>query len=670
MGREVPNWCARGKARFGQLYSGELDLAKGIAGNWKWTFKKLPQVIMDTVNGYRLEFVEYLKDVHINTFHVTFSNGFGIEAEKAQRESLRPFLKKCHQYRIKVIAYLDSVNIFWTSFFQNHPEAKDWLQLDKDGNPNHYGWIKPVPWRYRACLNNPNWIDYQKQVVKLAIDMGFNGIYMDNAYFNKTACYCFCCRNRFREYCKEKLGREYDLPIEPSWSDPVWQSFIEFRYETLKQGLIEYRKYIKSLNPGLVFMFNALGPPTTMHPATDQTMRGIDSYALAKIADILYFELGFTFPRLENGRLISNIESLKYGISASNGKNITEKGYMPGRITLTPGQVKLAVAEALSFSCTFNAYNFTCQEAQPMLEKVEIREALAKYYGFSEKNEDYYVETEVIADVAVLFSRPTQDWYCNDREEHDYPHRRGFDQALIDLHIPFDIIQDELVTEDSLSRYKALILPNVACMSQNQIEQIERFVSKGGGLIATGETSLYDENYEKRENFGLAEVFGIGNREKVSVPKKSEYGEGRVLFFPQSIGKDYWLKQKPEDLELIKEALEWAIKGDISLVTTAPKTIFINLLKQRGRILVHLVNYNRDEKADRMVPVKNIRIQVRVPARVKNVFVISPDFEGKQNLEYDVINKKKDEYVKFAIPYLETYDLVTMELFSKIGVSG
>jgi len=500
--------------------------------------------------------------------------------------------------------------------------------------------------------------------------MGFDGIYFDNAYFNKTACYCSCCRDRFKEYSRKEFGIEYDLPIEPRWSDPVWQSFIEFRYETLKRGLLECKKYMKSLNPELAFMFNALGPPTTMYPATDQTMRGIDTYALAKMTDILYFELGFTFPRLEDNRLISNIESLKYGINAGNGRNIAEKGYMPGRIPLTPTQVKLAVAEALSFSCTFNAYNFTCQEAQPMLEKVEIREALAEYYGFLEKNENYYVETETIADVAVLFSRPTQDWYCNDRGEHDYPERRGFSQTLIDLHIPFDIIQDELVTEDSLSRYKTLILPNVACMSQDEIEQIERFVSKGGGLIATGETSLYDENYKERKGFGLAEVFSISHQERISASKKSEYGEGKVLFFPQSIGKDYWLKQRPEDLESIKEAIGWVIKGDVSLVTTAPRTTFINLLKQRGRILVHLVNYNRDEKTDRMIPVKSTKIQVKVPARVRNVFVISPDFEEKQNLEYDVINKKKDEYVKFTIPYLETYGLVTIELFSEIGVSG
>jgi len=666
MSEKTPEWCARGKVRFGQLYSGVLDLAKGIAGNWEWTLKKLPEVILDTVNGYRPEIVNYLRTAHINTFHITFSNGFGIKAEKVHREHLRPLLEECHQYGIRVIAYLDSVNIFWMSFFRDHPEAKSWLQVDKDGNPIQYGWLKPVRWRYRACLNNPNWIEYQKKVIKLAIDMGFDGIYFDNAYFNKTACYCSYCRDKFKEYSRKKLGKKYNLPVKPNWRDPVWQSFIEFRYETLKQGLLKYRKYIKSLNPELVFMFNALGPPTTMYPATDQTVRGIDTYALAKMADILYFELGFTFPRLENGRLISNIESLKYGINASNGRNIVEKGYMPGRIPLTPTQVKLAVAEALSFSCSFNAYNFTCQESQPMLERVENRGALGEYYGFLERNENYYIETETIADVAVLFSRPTQDWYCNDREEHDYPHRRGFNQALIGLHIPFDIIQDELVTEDILSRYKALILPNVACMSQEQIEQIERFVRQGGGLIATSETSLYDENYKERKGFALAEVFGIPNQERISAPKKSEYGKGRVLFYPQNIGKDYWLGQKVEDLELIRDALNWVIDEEATLAATAPKTTFINLLRQRQRILVHLVNYNIDEKTDRMMPVKNIKIQVKAPIKVRNVFVISPDFEGKQNLEYEIVSKKKDEYVKFTIPQLKIYDVVSIELFNEM----
>ena len=77
---------------------------------------------------------------------------------------------------------------------------------------------------------------------------------------------------------------------------------------------------------------------------------------------------------------------------------------------------------------------------------------------------------------------------------------------------------------------------------------------------------------------------------------------------------------------------------------------------------MHLVNYNRDENSERMIPVKNIKIQAKVPVRVRNVFLISPDFKAKQNLEYEIMDKEEDQYVKFTIPYLETYNLVIIKL--------
>jgi len=79
---KVSDWCKRGKVRFSQLYSGQLDLAKGITGKWEWLIGKLQQVISDTVNGYGPEVVDKLREAHINTFHVTFSNGFGIKGRK------------------------------------------------------------------------------------------------------------------------------------------------------------------------------------------------------------------------------------------------------------------------------------------------------------------------------------------------------------------------------------------------------------------------------------------------------------------------------------------------------------------------------------------------------------------------------------------------------------
>src|SRR5262249_55883882 len=50
---------------------------------------------------------------------------------------------------------------------------------------------------------------------------------------------------------------------------------------------------------------------------------------------------------------------------------------------------------------------------------------------------------------------------------------------------------------------------NVALLSDEQCRQIQAFVDRGGSLLATFETSLYNERNQPRPDFGLADVFGI-----------------------------------------------------------------------------------------------------------------------------------------------------------------
>jgi len=659
MSVKVPEWCKRGKIRYGQLYAGELDLTKAIIGEWKWLRRKLPQVISDTINGYSTEIVDKLREAHINTFHIVFSNGCGIEAERPQREGLKPLIEKCHDWSIKTIAYLDFANIFWMSFFKEHPKAKNWLQRDVRGEPVVYGWPRPIPERYLACLNNPDWIRHQNSLAKLAIDMGFDGIYFDNASLgSKESCYCDVCKEKFRSYSAKRLGKEYELPTKADWADSVWQTFVDFHYDTVSNGLRQLKKYIKSVNSKIVFTFNAFPPPTGMRTATDRTLRGVDPCGLAKIADLLYFECGHTFPRVENRHLITNIETFKYATTASGGKAIALKGYIPGRPLLKPNQVKLAVAEAAAFCCTFNAYNFPALEKKPMLEDNEARRALGEYNGFMERNEEFYVDAEPVADVAVLYSRPTQDWYCNDQNENEYFHRRGYDQALIDSHILFDIIHDENITADYLSRYAVLILPNIACMSEQQIETVKCFVAKGGGLVATCETSLYDETYKKRKDYGLADVFGVSRKEANFESIKRSFGQGRVFFFPSHLDKDYWLSRGSRDLELLVGAVKWVAEKGLSLRVKVPRGVFINVFSQPGRKLVHLVDYPKQEGTERIVPVQNLQIEVRTSSGVEEILLISPDFKGQKKLSSEIVVRNGNNFVKFTVPEIEIYSLV------------
>jgi Beta-galactosidase trimerisation domain len=88
----------------------------------------------------------------------------------------------------------------------------------------------------------------------------------------------------------------------------------------------------------------------------------------------------------------------------------------------------------------------------------------------------------------------------------------GMYQALMEARIPFEMAHERFLDQAHVDRYRLLILPNVAALSDSQCKQLADFVRRGGSLLATYETSLYDEWGVKRRNFGLADLFGVNYR--------------------------------------------------------------------------------------------------------------------------------------------------------------
>ncbi len=124
-----------------------------------------------------------------------------------------------------------------------------------------------------------------------------------------------------------------------------------------------------------------------------------------------------------------------------------------------------------------------------------------------ERNEAYLVDRRPIASVGVLWSQENVDFYGREAPESRVmaPYW-GTAQALIRARIPYlPVHADDIGGSDGLA---VLVLPNVGALSDSQCEAIRRFVAAGGGLVATGETSLYDALGERRIDFALADILG------------------------------------------------------------------------------------------------------------------------------------------------------------------
>jgi hypothetical protein len=84
-------------------------------------------------------------------------------------------------------------------------------------------------------------------------------------------------------------------------------------------------------------------------------------------------------------------------------------------------------------------------------------------------------------------------------------------------------VHDGLLDREHTEQFRTLILPNIAALSTEQCTQIREFVERGGGIVATYETSLYDEWGVPRKDFGLASLFGASYAGSKEGPMLNSY---------------------------------------------------------------------------------------------------------------------------------------------------
>jgi hypothetical protein len=110
---------------------------------------------------------------------------------------------------------------------------------------------------------------------------------------------------------------------------------------------------------------------------------------------------------------------------------------------------------------------------------------------------------------ALLVSEQTRQFYAHGNiMERWLSHALGVYRMGMEEHLPLTLITELDLKPEMLDRHRVLILPNVSCLSDAQVETIRAYVLRGGGLVATCETSVCDELGQPRGDFALQDLFG------------------------------------------------------------------------------------------------------------------------------------------------------------------
>ena len=130
-------------------------------------------------------------------------------------------------------------------------------------------------------------------------------------------------------------------------------------------------------------------------------------------------------------------------------------------------------------------------------------------YRWHKANQQFLINRQPLATVGMVWSQQNTDFYGRDDPETlvELPWR-GLTQALIRSRIPYLPVHADDITRDG-AQFSLLVLPNLAAMSDAQVEAVRDFVKRGGGLLATGQSSLFDEWGQPRSDFALADLFRV-----------------------------------------------------------------------------------------------------------------------------------------------------------------
>lgn len=411
------------------------------------------------------------------------------------RDPFGDLVAGCRKLGMVVIARTDP-HATYDDVQQAHP---DWIAVDASGKPRRH-WASPEMWV--TCGLGPYNFQFMTEVKREIMSRyRVDGIFI-NRWDGSGMCYCEHCRENF------KAASGFDLPRTANPQDPARRAYILWRQQRLFDLWQLWDQTVRQINPDSCVIPNTGGGATS----------SLDMKRIGDLAPILIAD-----------------RQARRGLAApwTNGKNGKEYRATMGRKPIvgifsvgleepyrwkdsvqSEAEIRIWVADGVA-----NGLRPWFTKFSGVLHDERWLKPVADLYRRYARWEPYLRNEEPLARVGLVYSQQSAWFYGNKVEDHAL----GWYQALVEGRVPFEMVHDRLLEEAHTRQFKTLILPNIAALSQAQCQQLRDFVGRGGSLIATYETSLYDEWGQWRNDFGLADLFGVSFAGQTQGPMHNAY---------------------------------------------------------------------------------------------------------------------------------------------------
>ena len=414
-------------------------------------------------------------------------------------------IEGCRKMNMSVILRTDP-HAARQEVFEAH---RDWIAVSSDGKQRRH-WANPDLWV--TCALGPYNFEFMTSVNTEIMQRYQPEAIFSNRWGGHGICYCEHCINNFKAYSGMELPPSEQPGLSTAMAsgdkeDIRYRKYRAWRTQRLKELWFLWDDEIRKQKSSARFIPN--GFPDKLITGQKADFFFADQQARSGL-----------IPPWSNGKHAKEIRATM-GMKPQVGifsVGLEEK-YRWKDSVQSVAEIRIWVAEGVANGLRpcfvkFGGYIYD-KRWMKTVEEMYIR-----YY----ENEGYLRNTAPMVRVGVVYSEQTMNSYGTKPWQKDFrDHAYGIYHALVEDHLPFEMVNDQLLDADQLQPYKLLILPNIAALSDKQCDQLRRFVQRGGSIVATYETSLYDEEGKSRSDFGLSDLFGVTSSHSVEGPLQNSY---------------------------------------------------------------------------------------------------------------------------------------------------
>jgi hypothetical protein len=409
-------------------------------------------------------------------------------------------LAGCRRMNMNVVARTDS-HACWQKVFDEHP---DWIMVDATGRKVRH---PSDPSYWLTCALGPYNFEFMTAVhEEIMRKYRPDGIFT-NRWAGSGMCYCEHCQRNFRAFSG------LDLPRGNDPQDPAKKQHIVWNQKRLFDLWRLWNEKIRAINPDASYIANAGGG----------ALSPLDMKTIGELAPTLFADRQSRkglMPPWANGK---NGKEYRATMGDKPVVGIFSVGFDDEhrwKDSVQSGdEIRMWVADGIAqglhpWFTKFNAKPID-RRWLPVVEEI---------YRWHHANEAYLRNVRPMARVGLVYSQQSA-WFYGGAQAHEKIEdpALGFYEALVEARIPFEMVHDRCLDAQNLVPFRSLILPNIAALSDEQCRQLREFVERGGGLVATYETSLYNEWGVRRNDFGLAYLLGASYAGKVEENMLNSY---------------------------------------------------------------------------------------------------------------------------------------------------